>query len=167
MRLKLIDKNLKFVIFTTKETDEAVKKALYEFKNINFCFNEEEKKKLIQKSMLIIAKSGTNNIEIGSLGTPMIVYYKTSYLTYIFAKIFAKVKFINLFNLTLNKCVIPELVQNQATADNLVNNVVYLVDNNGVRNQQMEQINIAIKMMQRNDGEYPMNIVASEIENLK
>ena len=163
MRLKMFNPNLHFAMLTTKETMEQNKQIFQDFKNISYYDDENEKKQIIQKCCLVIAKSGTNNIEVGALGTPMIVYYKTSWLTYLFAKIFAKIKFINLFNITLNKQIIPELVQKNATADNLASAIMHLLTNNGVRMQQVSQIDKAISLMQRQDKVYPTDIVVNEI----
>ena len=159
----MFNSDLHFAMLTTKETTEQIKQIFQDFKNISYHDDENEKKQIIQKCCLVIAKSGTNNIEVGALGTPMIVYYKTSWLTYLFAKIFAKIKFINLFNITLNKQIIPELVQKNATADNLASTVVYLLTNNGIRFQQIKQIDKAISLMQRQDKVYPTDIVVNEI----
>ena len=93
----------------------------------------------------------------------MITYYKTSMLTYLFAKIFAKVKMINLYNITLGKKVIPELIQKEANPDNLAQIAYELLTNEAKRNWQLEQINMAITLMQREDRTYPLNIVAEEI----
>ena len=163
MKLKMINQNFKFAIFTTTETHEFIKKIFGEFNNINFYNNEEDKKKIIQQCVLCIAKSGTNNIEIGALGTPMVTYYKTSCLTYLFAKLFAKIKFINLFNITLKKDIIPEFIQKQATADNIVAATMHLLTNNGIRMQQVQQIDKAIRIMQRQDGFTPTAVVADNI----
>ena len=164
IRLKMFNSNLNFAFLVTKETVEMIKQIFKDFKNLTFIVDDEEKRQTIQKCALVIAKSGTNNIEIGALGTPMVVYYKTSWLTYLFAKIFAKIKFINLFNITLNKQIVPEFVQKHATADNLAGTVVYLLTNNGLRIQQVDQINKAISLMQRQDKIYPTDIVVEEIE---
>ena len=105
LRLKVYDEGLQFVIFATKDTERKIKhfflnRRTLRIKNLSIISDELEKKQTMQKCKLIIAKSGTNNIEIGAFGAPMITYYKTSFLTYLFAKIFVKVK---LYELVLRK----------------------------------------------------------------
>ncbi len=166
MKLKIFDKDLKFAIFTTKETKKYIEKLFYNIKNIEIFSEEKDKQKNIQKCILVIAKNGTNNIEIGSLGTCIITYYKTSILTYTFAKIFAKIKFINLFNIILNKQVVPEFLQKQATSNNLFNEAISFITNEDKRNKQMEEINKAISLMQRKDKKHPLDVVSEEIINI-
>lgn len=163
MKLKIFDNNLNFAIFTTENTEKDIKKLLSDFKNIKFFNKKEDKQKIIQECILVIAKNGTNNVEIGALGAPMIIYYKTSILTYLFAKCFAKIKSINLFNIVLNKKIIPEFLQNQATADNLVNEAIRFINDENLRQKQIEEINNAIFLMQRKDKKHPIDIVSEEI----
>lgn len=166
MTLKILDKNIKFVILATKETKDIIKQNFNEIENVTIIDNERDEKKTIQKCSLFIAKSGTNNIEIGSLGTPMITYYITSWLTYFFAKLFAKIKFVNLFNITLKKQIIPEFIQKQATSTNIAYEAYKIISNEHIKNEQISQINKAIEMMQKKDKKYPTQIVANEVINL-
>ena len=96
----------------------------------------------------------------------MVVYYKTSILTYFLGKIFIKkIRFINLFNIILNKQVIPEFIQKNATANNLINAIMQLLNNNNLRDEQIKQIDKAISLMQREDKKHPSDVVCEEIIN--
>ena len=138
------------------------RKAL-KIKNLSIVSDDVEKKQTIQKCKLIIAKSGTNNIEIGALETPMITYYKTSFLTYLFAKMFAKVKFVNLFNITLNKPVVPEFIQKQATADNIANCTIKLIEKPYLIDFQKTEVAKAIEKMKSPDGKTPIQIICEKL----
>ncbi|GEM_PF-6747885 len=163
MRLKMLDKDLKFFVLSTKETEPIIKNIFKHLKNVFIISDEDEKKKTIQKCALIIAKSGTNNIEIGALGTPMIVFYKTSPLTYILGKFFATTKLINLYNISLNKMAIPELIQQKAHPNNLTRLVINFLSDEEQGKKQIDDINLAIKTMQTDKQEYPIDIVAKKI----
>ena len=164
--LKMINKNFKFAIFTTEDTTSFIKQLFSNIKNIEFFDKNSDKLNMIQKCTLVVAKNGTNNIEIGALGTSMVVYYKTSILTYFLGKIFIKkIRFINLFNIILNKQVIPEFIQKNATANNLINAIMQLLNNNNLRDEQIKQIDKAISLMQREDKKHPSDVVCEEIIN--
>ena len=60
-----------------------------------------------------IVTSGTATLETGWFGTPMVVVYKTSILTYLIGRMFVKVKNIGLVNIVAGKTVVPEFVQYQ------------------------------------------------------
>lgn len=59
--------------------------------------------------------SGTATLEAALLNTPHVLVYKTSWITYRLAKWLAKVEFIGLPNLLLQREVVPELIQHKFT----------------------------------------------------
>lgn len=64
--------------------------------------------------------SGTATLEAALLNTPMVVVYRTSELTYRLAKRLARVHFISLPNLLLDRACVPELIQHECTPDRLL-----------------------------------------------
>ena len=68
-----------------------------------------------------IVTSGTATLETALLGVPQVVCYRTSPLTYFLAKNFVKVKYISLVNLIADKEVVKELIQDEYTVENLLN----------------------------------------------
>ena len=59
-------------------------------------------------------------LEAALLNTPHVLVYKTSWVTYRLAKWLAKVEFIGLPNLLLNRALVPELIQHDLTPANLL-----------------------------------------------
>jgi len=74
-------------------------------------------------SDLVIAKSGTIVLESVCLGTPVIMFYKLSLVTYYIGKYFLKIKlaFYSMPNILAGRMIVPEYVMQQATADNIYN----------------------------------------------
>lgn len=69
----------------------------------------------MRRAQVILAASGTATLETALLGTPTVVAYRLSALTFFLAKRFVKVPFVSLSNLVLNREVFPELLQDRAT----------------------------------------------------
>lgn len=67
---------------------------------------------LIKNSDVICAVSGTVNLEVAYLEKPMIVFYKTSFLNYFFAKLVVKLNMISPVNIILGEKIVPEYIQN-------------------------------------------------------
>lgn len=65
---------------------------------------------------LIIA-SGSATLEAGLIGTPMVIVYKVSPLTYFLGKRLVKVQYIGLVNIVAGKAVAPELIQHEANPE--------------------------------------------------
>ncbi len=74
---------------------------------------------LMKYAHVVLVASGTATLETGYLGTPMVVLYKISPLTYHIGKYLVKIRNIALANIVLQEEVVPELIQNQVTTDNI------------------------------------------------
>jgi len=62
-------------------------------------------------SDMLITKSGTSTLEAALIGVPMIIVYRTSFLSYWFAKLLAHVKLAGLPNLIAGKEIATEYLQ--------------------------------------------------------
>lgn len=67
----------------------------------------------------VMCTSGTATLETAILGVPMVILYKTTPLTYQLAKRLVKVDHIGLCNIVAGKRAVPELIQHDATAENI------------------------------------------------
>jgi lipid-A-disaccharide synthase len=63
---------------------------------------------------LALCASGTATLEVGLLGTPMVVLYKLAAWSYVLAKILVRLPNFALVNLVLGREVVPELLQGEA-----------------------------------------------------
>lgn len=68
----------------------------------------------------LLMASGTVSLEAALVKRPMVICYKFSPLTYHMFKGFVKLKWFSLPNLLTNKTLVPELLQNQVTAENIL-----------------------------------------------
>ncbi len=68
-----------------------------------------------------IVASGTATLETALLKKPMVIIYKTSWLTYAIAKAVIKIPYIGLVNIVAGKKIAEELIQNEANATNIAN----------------------------------------------
>lgn len=67
----------------------------------------------------IMTTSGTATLEIALLGVPMVVCYKLSPLTYWLGRLLVKTPFIGLPNIVAGEGIVKELIQHDASAENL------------------------------------------------
>lgn len=70
---------------------------------------------LIRACDAVISVSGTVTLEIALVGTPMVIIYRLSPLTYQLAKRLVKVPNIGLCNIVAGETVVKELIQDEAT----------------------------------------------------
>ncbi len=81
----------------------------------------------LNASDFAIAASGTVTIEAAIMGTPMLVTYRVSPLTYHLGKRLIKVKYASLVNLIAQKEVVPELLQDRATPENIASTSISIL----------------------------------------
>lgn len=84
-------------------------------------FTEDSAEKLagFAASDAALAASGTVSLELAACGAPHIVAYKVNSLTAMIARRVLQIPHVNLINLILNKRLIPELLQQDCTPENL------------------------------------------------
>jgi lipid-A-disaccharide synthase len=87
--------------------------------------------------------SGTVTLEAAICGTPIIIAYRVSPISAMIAKRLVDVKYIGLVNLIAGKEIAPELVQDQATAENIRDAVLQLLkDTESLETQRREMLKV-------------------------
>jgi lipid-A-disaccharide synthase len=84
---------------------------------------------LFRRSTLAIAVSGTVTLQAAIHGTPLIIIYRVSPLSYWLARTLVRVDHIGLVNLISGKPVAPELIQTQATPGAIAEKATELLAN--------------------------------------
>lgn len=74
---------------------------------------------VFQMSRLVVAASGTVTLEAAIAGTPMVIIYKVSPLSYWLGRLLVRVPHIGLVNLIADREVVPELVQGDASPEKI------------------------------------------------
>ena len=78
-------------------------------------------------SHLAICASGTATLEVGLIGTPMIVVYRLARWSYVLAKLLVKLPSFSLVNLVLGAQVVPERLQAESEPSRVADEAVTLV----------------------------------------
>ena len=73
----------------------------------------------VEKCKVAVAASGTVTLELALMGIPTVVIYKTGFINAFIAKYILKVGFVSLPNLTLNREVYPELLQDRCNVNEI------------------------------------------------
>ncbi|HZV13497.1 MAG TPA: lipid-A-disaccharide synthase [Candidatus Kapabacteria bacterium] len=89
---------------------------------------------------IAITKSGTSTLELAIAGTPMVVSYKTSSLSYLIGRSLAQVDMIALPNIVAGKKIVPEFIQNEANSSNLFAATADLLRNEAKREQMRRDL---------------------------
>jgi lipid-A-disaccharide synthase len=87
-----------------------------------------------------IVASGTATVEAALIGNPFVVVYRVSPLTYAIARRVVTVPHVAMVNLIAQKRVIPELIQNDFTASNIVSQLQPLLPDGAPRQSMMKEL---------------------------
>lgn len=82
---------------------------------------------LLQLSSAAMVTSGTATLETALFDVPEVVCYKANKISYIIARQLAKVRFICLVNLIMDREVVKELIQNDLTPNNVASELKSLL----------------------------------------
>jgi lipid-A-disaccharide synthase len=87
-----------------------------------------------------VVASGTATVEAALIGNPFVVVYRVSALTYAIAKRVVKVPYVAMANLIAGKRIVPELIQSDFTAENIVQEIERLLPDGPPRQSMMEEL---------------------------
>lgn len=68
---------------------------------------------------LAITASGMETLENALLGIPMVIMYKTNWITYCVARAIIRIPHLGMPNLLAGRKIVPEFIQHEATPDNI------------------------------------------------
>lgn len=109
--------DMQIVVACSSNLDEKLFYQLVEIKN--FTVIKDHTYDLMKQAKFAIVKSGTSTLETGLMELPMVIVYKTSWLTYKIGKALTSIKNIGMANIILGEQIVPELIQNDASSKNI------------------------------------------------
>ncbi|MGE4263231.1 MAG: lipid-A-disaccharide synthase [Desulfovibrio sp.] len=86
-------------------------------------FPPEDRYRMMRQSRALLAASGTVTLEAALIGTPTVVAYKLSALSFAIGKAVVQVQWASLPNLIMGREIFPELLQEKARAELLAERV--------------------------------------------
>ena len=121
--------NFEFIVAGVKNVNESVYQPALDL-DVKVIYNQTYD--LLSHSKIAIVTSGTASLECALFNVPQIVCYKTSSISYFIGKLFVNISFISLVNIILKKGIVKELIQNELTEKNLVNELSNILSDNKI-----------------------------------
>ena len=87
-----------------------------------------------------VVASGTATVEAALIGNPFVVVYRVSPITYAIAQRIVSVPHIAMANLIVGRRIVPELIQNNFTAANIVQQIEPLLPDGAPRQSMMQEL---------------------------
>jgi lipid-A-disaccharide synthase len=94
-------------------------KVLRDFMDDDIAIVYDKPREVIHGASIVLTASGTATLETGIIGRPMVVLYRTGFLSYQIARRLVTLDRIALVNLVADEIIAPELIQRDASPDRL------------------------------------------------
>lgn len=120
-----------FVVAAVNSMPKYLYQPLVKYSNVGLV--QDATYDLLSNSRAAIVTSGTATLETGLFRVPQVVVYKANRLEFFLGKMMIKVDFVSLVNLILNKEAIRELLQKEATPQNVIVEIRRLIEDNFYR----------------------------------
>lgn len=105
---------------------------------------------VMNASDIIALASGTATLEAMLMHRPMVTFYKLHWLTYLIAKFLVKIPYYSLPNIIAGKKVIEELIQADATPENLAAEIENLMNVETAQIQVMQHLTMHKQLISGN-----------------
>jgi len=118
-RLVASEPKTQFVLAQASSIDDNLLHNLLRHSPVPVSVAKDQASEVMATSDVLLVASGTATLQAAVVGTPMVLVYKTTLPTYWIARCLIRVKWIGLVNLVAGRTIVPELIQDEATAERL------------------------------------------------
>jgi lipid-A-disaccharide synthase len=142
-------KTVKFIISLSQDVEEKhVNEIVQKHKGeADFEISAGNVRKVLERSKVVMAASGTVTLESAISGTPMVIIYKVSPVSFRLGKAMIRVKNIGLVNLIAGKEIVPELIQEEASSTRIADTVFKMLsDPSGLKQLSLELLTLRDKL---------------------
>ncbi len=135
-KLLLLDPNLCFIVPTVDQNhqyivQEVIDKRSEQLRAAIVVIYDDSQPDFSQQAMaasdIVMLASGTATLEAMLLERPMVVVYQLNNMTYQIVKRLVKVSYVALPNILANQAIVPELIQEQASGENICRTITQLL----------------------------------------
>jgi len=127
---RLIDKELggaQFIIAKHRDLPLALYKDAIGSSAIDVKIADGDTHNVVEACDFAIVTSGTATLETAILGRPLIIVYKTSFVTACAYRLVRQTKLVGLVNIIAGKVVVPEVLQQRATPEKIASAALSII----------------------------------------
>ncbi|WP_087870253.1 lipid-A-disaccharide synthase [Bathymodiolus platifrons methanotrophic gill symbiont] len=155
--------DVQFVLPQADSVSDELLEASFQHSKIQVKTIKHQFHDAVQCCDVVMTVSGTASLEIALLKVPMLVAYKLSTITYFLAKMLVNTRFIGLPNIIAGKSIVKEFIQYQATADNLAQEIIKLLQDKPYAQTMRDELQAVKKELGKGGGSKNMAKLAMEM----
>jgi|TARA_B110000971_G_scaffold206241_1_gene229340 lipid-A-disaccharide synthase len=165
---EIIQKKLKNVLFiipcNNKENFNKVNKSILNHNSLNIQPIIGHSHDVINASDLVIVASGTATLETALFKKPMLIIYKSSWLSWQILSRMKLIPWIGLPNILLNKLVSPELLQEKANPKEIASEALMIINNKHYKKFIKTEFTELHKSLKRNTSTLILGVIKKYIK---
>ena len=158
-KLVALEPRTRFILAQASSIDDNLLERLLHRSSVPVRIVKDQASEVMAASDVLLIASGTATLQAAVVGTPMVLLYKTTPLTYRLARWLIRVKWIGLVNLVAGRSIVPEIIQDDATADRLSEEVHRLLTDSKAYNEMKE----GLQGVRRSLGEPGASLRAAQV----
>jgi len=122
-----------------RQRKQQIQAQLQQHPSLSVTLIEGNSHEVMAAADIVLLASGTTALEAMLLKKPMVVVYKMATLSYWIISSLLKVPYVSLPNLLANRLLVPELLQHQATPDNISQYVIQKLESLSDRDKTIHE----------------------------
>ncbi len=122
---------IQFLLAVAGSLPQRLVETLLQGSNSRIRLVQGQTYQVMRAADLLITASGTATLEAGLLGTPMIIVYRVSQITWWVGRLLVDVPFVGMVNLVSGTQVVPELLQRDFTPERVAKTALELLHSPG------------------------------------
>jgi len=139
-RLEHLYPGIQFVVAQAPTISDELLEELVAGTRIKVRMVKDQASEVMAAADVVVVASGTATLQTAIVGTPMIIVYRASRLTYWLARSLIKVKWIGLVNLVAGRSIVPEVIQHDVTPERLTEEAAHLLRDRHASRQMREAL---------------------------
>jgi lipid-A-disaccharide synthase len=139
--------DIRFAIPVASSVDRSLVESITRNGAARILVLSDRLRDVLEEATLLITASGTVTLEAAIAGTPMIIVYKVSGLSYWLGKCLIHVKHIGLANLVAGKSIVPELIQHQVSAEKIARKALNLLSDDSALAEMRRELGCVTQLL--------------------
>ena len=139
-RLRRREPSTQFILAQAPTIDDGLLTAILRTSPVPVTVVKEQASEVMAVSDFVLVASGTATLQTAVVGTPMVLLYRTTWLTYHLARLLIRVPWIGLVNLVAGRSVVPELIQEAATARRAYEEAVRILEDPAIYDEMKRSL---------------------------
>lgn len=134
------EKKVQFVLLKSSAVNEKIYDKILAKQAFRIAQVKEDTYGCLSISDFVLVASGTATLESAIMEKPMLITYKTSILTGLLFKIFAKTPWIGLVNIIAGREIAAEILQHEAKPKYLASKILFIISSKEKMEKQIQDL---------------------------